>query len=52
MARINGRGLIGDWEKEVSVVSRVNFLQAAPERIEDVARVVRDIVNPGIRDFK
>ena len=32
------------------MVSRVNFLQAAPERIEDVARVVRDIVHPGIRE--
>jgi quinol monooxygenase YgiN len=32
------------------VVSRVNFLEAAPERIEDVARVVRDIVHPGIRE--
>jgi quinol monooxygenase YgiN len=42
--------LIGDRKKEVSVVSRVNFLQAAPERIEDVARVVRDIVHPGIRE--
>ena len=30
--------------------SRVNFLETAPERIDDVARVVRDIVHPGIRE--
>jgi hypothetical protein len=28
--------------------SRVNFLQATPERLPDVARVVRDVVHPGI----
>jgi hypothetical protein len=28
--------------------SRVNFLQTTPERIGDVARVVRDVVHPGI----
>jgi Antibiotic biosynthesis monooxygenase len=28
--------------------SRVNFLQTTPERISDVARVVRDVVHPGI----
>jgi hypothetical protein len=28
--------------------SRVNFLQTTPERIPDVARVVRDVVHPGI----
>jgi hypothetical protein len=32
------------------VVSRVNFLQTAPNRIDDVARVVREIVHPGIRE--
>jgi quinol monooxygenase YgiN len=32
------------------VVSRVNFLEAPPERIDDVARVARDIVHPGIRE--
>jgi quinol monooxygenase YgiN len=32
------------------VVSRVNFLGTAPDRIDDVARVVREIVHPGIRD--
>jgi hypothetical protein len=32
------------------VFSRVNFLQTTPERIADVARVVRDVVHPGIRD--
>jgi hypothetical protein len=37
-------------EKEVSVVSRVNFLETTPDRIGDVARVVREIVHPGIRD--
>lgn len=28
--------------------SRVNFLQTTPARIPDVARVVRDVVHPGI----
>ena len=28
--------------------SRVNFLETAPERIDDVARVVREVVHPGI----
>jgi quinol monooxygenase YgiN len=28
--------------------SRVNFLKTAPERIDDVIRVVREIVHPGI----
>jgi hypothetical protein len=32
------------------VVSRVNFLETEPDRIADVARVVREIVHPGIRD--
>jgi quinol monooxygenase YgiN len=32
------------------VVSRVNFLETEPKRIADVARVVRKIVHPGIRD--
>jgi quinol monooxygenase YgiN len=32
------------------VVSRVNFLETAPDRIDDVARVVRDVVHPGIRE--
>jgi hypothetical protein len=36
--------------EEVSVVSRVNFLQVEPDRIGDVARAVREIVHPGIRD--
>jgi hypothetical protein len=30
------------------VVSRVNFLETMPERINDVARVVREVVHPGI----
>ena len=30
------------------MVSRVNFLETTPDRIEDVARVVRDVVHPGI----
>ena len=30
--------------------SRVNFLKTTPDRIADVARVVRDVVHPGIRD--
>lgn len=32
------------------MVSRVNRLQTTPERLADVARVVRDVVHPGIRD--
>ncbi len=32
------------------MVSRVNVLEAPPGRIDDVARVVRDIVHPGIRE--
>jgi Antibiotic biosynthesis monooxygenase len=32
------------------VVSRVNFLETASDRIDDVARVVREVVHPGIRD--
>jgi quinol monooxygenase YgiN len=32
------------------VVSRVNFLETQPGRIEDVARVVHEIVHPGIRE--
>jgi quinol monooxygenase YgiN len=32
------------------VVSRVNFLEAERERIGDVARAVREIVHPGIRE--
>jgi quinol monooxygenase YgiN len=31
------------------VVARMNVLQTAPDRIDDVARVVRDVVHPGIR---
>jgi hypothetical protein len=31
------------------VYARVNTLQAAPNRIDDVARVVREVVFPGIR---
>ena len=30
--------------------SRVNFLQTTPDRIDDVRRVVREVVHPGIRD--
>ena len=30
------------------MVSRVNFLEADPDRIDDVARVVREVVHPGI----
>jgi hypothetical protein len=36
--------------EEVSVVSRVNFLEKEPRRIGDVARVVREVVHPGIRE--
>jgi hypothetical protein len=32
------------------VFARVNFLRTTPERIADVASVVRDVVHPGIRD--
>jgi quinol monooxygenase YgiN len=32
------------------MVSRVNFLETEPGRIGDVARVVRDVVHPGIRN--
>jgi len=32
------------------MVSRVNFLETTPERIDDVARVVREIVHPGIHE--
>ncbi|HEX2109911.1 MAG TPA: antibiotic biosynthesis monooxygenase [Gaiellaceae bacterium] len=32
------------------MVSRVNFLQAERDRIGDVARAVREIVHPGIRE--
>jgi quinol monooxygenase YgiN len=32
------------------MVSRVNFLETTPERIDDVARVVREIVHPGISE--
>jgi hypothetical protein len=28
--------------------SRVNLLETAPDRIPDIARVVRDVVHPGI----
>jgi Antibiotic biosynthesis monooxygenase len=31
------------------VYARVNTLQAAPNRIDDVAQVVREVVFPGIR---
>ena len=30
------------------MVSRVNFLETEPGRINDVARVVREVVHPGI----
>ena len=30
------------------MVSRVNFLETEPGRIDDVARVVREVVHPGI----
>jgi len=33
-----------------AVVSRVNFLETAPDRVDDVARVVREVVHPGIRE--
>jgi quinol monooxygenase YgiN len=32
------------------MVSRVNFLHTNPNRIEDVARVVREVVHPGIEE--
>jgi heme-degrading monooxygenase HmoA len=31
--------------------ARVNTLQAAPNRIDDVAQIVREVVFPGIRDL-
>jgi quinol monooxygenase YgiN len=37
-------------EGEVSMFSRVNFLETTPDRMDDVARVVREIVHPGIRE--
>jgi Antibiotic biosynthesis monooxygenase len=30
------------------MVSRVNFLETTPDRINDVARIVREVVHPGI----
>ena len=30
------------------MVSRVNFLETTPDRIDDVARIVREVVHPGI----
>ena len=42
------RGLLSG--SEVKLFSRVNFLKTTPDRIADVARVVRDVVHPGIRD--
>jgi len=30
------------------LVSRVNFLETTPDRIDDVAHVVREVVHPGI----
>jgi hypothetical protein len=30
------------------LVSRVNFLETTPDRINDVARIVREVVHPGI----
>jgi quinol monooxygenase YgiN len=52
---LGGGDAVGRWRpagdhKEVCVVSRVNFLEMEPDRIGDVARVVREIVHPGIRD--
>ena len=32
------------------MVSRVNFLETTPERMDDVARVVREVVHPEIRE--
>jgi hypothetical protein len=32
----------------VDMYSRVNFLETTPERLRDVARVVRDLVHPAI----
>jgi quinol monooxygenase YgiN len=32
------------------VFSRVNFLETAPDRVDDVARVVRELVHPAIRE--
>ena len=32
------------------MVSRVNFLETTPDRIDDVARIVREVVHPGISD--
>ena len=32
------------------MVSRVNFLETGPDRIDDVARVVREVVHPGISE--
>jgi len=34
--------------QEEHVFSRVNFLETAPDRIDDVARVVREVVHPAI----
>ena len=32
------------------MVSRLNFLETAPDRIDDVTRVIRELVHPGIRE--
>jgi hypothetical protein len=40
--------LRGDQARRDTLVSRVNFLETTPDRINDVARIVREVVHPGI----
>jgi hypothetical protein len=42
-------GAPGDREKELIVLSKVNLLETAPDRIDDVTPVVRGVVHPGMR---
>jgi hypothetical protein len=46
--RCHGVIIAGTYREERSVVSRVNFLETEPGRVDDVARVVREVVHPGI----
>jgi quinol monooxygenase YgiN len=47
---VGGGGSRNGTESEVSVFSRVNFLETAPDRLDDVARVVRELVHPAISE--
>jgi Antibiotic biosynthesis monooxygenase len=39
----------GQREQEATVVSRVAFLEVPPDRIDDAQKVVRDVVDAGLR---